>query len=316
MGYITKFGTLWGAIPQTAGRVFWVAPAADYTVEGRSYSASDENDGLSPERACRTMNYVFDNLVSANVGDVVVLLPGNHIPQNTAGTATSLAMDTAGVTLTGLPGGVGNFTRQKTAIVGTTLAGDQAINVTAANCEIAHLHFVPVTTDSAIDASADADYLHIHDCSFDMATAAANTGTIGIDFIGAASDALIQNCYFHSDGAQGPAIVAGATVGCIVQGCIFLASAGTWANVMTQAAAGRRLIVRGCLWDATSATITAGCLGTTGGDVDQAFFVDNRNSVGVTKMVDGYDGGDAVIAVNYIGTLGGGTGGTLVTATT
>ena len=316
MGYLTKYGTAWGAIPQTAGRVIWVAPAADYTVEGRSYTASDENDGLSPERALRTINRAMDNVVSANVGDVVVLLPGNHVPQNTAGTATSIAMNTAGVTLMGLPGGTGNFTRQKTAIVGTTLAGDQAINVTAANCEIAHLHFVPVTTDSAIDASADADYLHIHDCSFDMATAAADTGTIGIDFIGAASDVLIQNCYFHSDGAQGAAIVAGATVGCIIQGCIFLASAGTWVSCITQAAAGRRLIVRANEFNATSATITNGCLGTTSGDVDQAYFTMNHNSVGVTKMVDGYDGGDAVIAVNYIGTIGTGSGGTLVTVTT
>jgi hypothetical protein len=71
------------------------------------------------------------------------------------------------------------------------------------------------------------------------------------------------------------------------------------------------------VFDATVATITNGCLGTTGAEVDCAFFAYNINSVGVTKMVDGYDGGDAVLAQNYIGTLGGGDGGaSLVTLTT
>jgi hypothetical protein len=226
-----------------------------------------------------------------------------------------LAMDSAGVTLMGLPSGRGNFTRQKTTVAAVT--GDQNVNVTAADCEIAYLNFVPVTADSAIDASADADRLHVHNCSFDMNTAAADTGTIGVDFIGAASDVIVEDCYFNSDGAQGPGIVVGGTLGCLVQNCIFILSAGTWVSCMTQAAAGRRLIVRGCEFNATDATaITNGCLGTTSGAVDQAFFIGNHNSVSVTKMVDGYDGGDAVICVNYIGTIGTGTGGTLVTVTT
>jgi hypothetical protein len=307
VGYINKYGMLWGAIPQTAGRIFWVAPGAGgYTVDGRTYTASDDNDGLSPERAFATLDRGV-NLATAN-GDVVVALPGSHSP------TASLAMDSAGVTLMGLPGGVGNFTRQKTTVAAVT--GDQNINVTAADCEIAYLNLIPVTADSAIDASAAANRLHVHHCSFDMNTPAANTGTIGVDFIGAASDVIVDTCYFNSDGAQGPGIAVGATTGCLIQNCIFILSAGTWVSCITQAAAGRRLIVRNCEFDATVATITNGCLGTTGGEVDQAFFIGNHNSVGVTKMVDGYDNGDAVICVNYIGTLNGGTGGTLVTVTT
>ena len=28
MGYMTKFGTLWGSVPLTTGQVFFVAPAS------------------------------------------------------------------------------------------------------------------------------------------------------------------------------------------------------------------------------------------------------------------------------------------------
>lgn len=228
MGILTSYGTQWGSIPQTAGRIFWVAPSASYTVSGRAYSASDQNDGLSPERALLTINRAWD-LVAADVGDVIVLLPGTHSP------SASITADVAGVTMTGLPGGYGNYKRQKTVIAAVT--GDQNINVTAANIEIAYLHLIPVTADTAIDISAAGLNCHIHHCSFDMATPAANTGTIGIEFLGAASDALIDNCYFHSDGAQGPAIAVGAAVRCTIRNNEVFLSAGTWAASVRPTAA-------------------------------------------------------------------------------
>ncbi len=66
MGYVTKYGSFWGFVPQTSGNVHWVAPAATYTLEGRAYSASDGNDGLSPERALLTLNQAITN-ATANV---------------------------------------------------------------------------------------------------------------------------------------------------------------------------------------------------------------------------------------------------------
>ena len=56
MAFITKYGTYFGQVPVQLGRVHFVAPAASYTVDGRSYSASDDNDGLSPERALLTVD--------------------------------------------------------------------------------------------------------------------------------------------------------------------------------------------------------------------------------------------------------------------
>ena len=313
MALLTKYGTQWGNIPQTAGRVFWVAPAASYTVDGRAYRASDDNDGLSPERALRRANRAA-NLVSADVGDVVVLLPGTHTLQDTSDTAESLAMDVAGVTWMGLPSGKGNFVRPKTVIAAVT--GDQNINVTAANVEIAHLRLIPVTADSAIDASAAADNLYIHDCSFDMATPAANTGTIGIDFIGAASYANIDNCYFECDGAQGAAIVATATLDSVVQNCSFAQSAGTWAAAVVTGAATDRLLIRDCDFIASNATMTIGINGTAATIASGVTMFRNIFSSSTTVGIDGFGAGEADIAENYAAGVGATDGGVLIVAIT
>jgi hypothetical protein len=37
MAFLTKYGTAWGALPMTGGSIIWVAPAASYQVDGRTY---------------------------------------------------------------------------------------------------------------------------------------------------------------------------------------------------------------------------------------------------------------------------------------
>jgi hypothetical protein len=307
MSWPDNYGRLWGQIPSTAGQVFWVAPSASYTVNGQSYQASDDNDGLAPERALVTVDRAW-NLVTADVGDVIVLLPGTHSP------AASIAADVAGVTMTGLPGGAGNYLYQKTTIAAVT--GDQNINVTAADIEIAYLHWIPVTADSAIDLSAAADRLHIHHCSFDMITAAANVGTMGIDAIGAASNVLIDHCYFECDAAQGPGITAGGLLDSVIEDCDFSQTSGTWAAAITQAAGGRRLIIRRCLFHVGNGTMTVGILGTTGGEVSMAQIDNCIFADSVTNAVDTYDAGDCEIVECYQSGLGATDGGVLITATT
>ena len=307
MSWPDNYGRLWGQIPNTAGQVYWVAPAASYTVNGQGFRASDDNDGLAPERALVTVDRAW-NLVTANVGDVIVLLPGTHSP------SASIAADVAGVTMMGLPGGAGNYFRQKTTINAVT--GDQNINVTAADIEIAYLHFIPVTADSAIDISADGDRLHVHHCSFDMSTPVANTGTIGIDVIGAASNVMIDHCYFECDGAQGPGIEAGDLLDSLIEHCVFSQTAGTWAKAVEQTASGKRLIIRHCLFHVGNGTMTVGILGTTGGEVSMAQINHCVFADSVTNAVDTYDAGDCEIAECYQSGLGATDGGVLITATT
>lgn len=307
MAYITKYGTIWGAIPQTAGRVFWVAPGDSYTVDGRSYPASDNNDGLSPERALRSVNRAWE-LVTANAGDVIVLLPGDHTVD------TSIAANVAGVTMTGLPGGAGNLFRQKTSL--TISIDDEVINVTAADIEIAYLHIIPVTTEAGIDFTADADRLHVHHCSFDMFTAAADTGTIGIDALGAASHVLIDHCSFQSDGAQGAGVDMTATLDSVVEHCVFAASAGTWAAALTVGAATDRLLIRYCDFLDFNGTITAGISGTGADVADGVAIHDCRFGENVTVPIDNFDAGEAQISQNYDFGIGATDGGVLITAIT
>src|SRR3990167_1399514 len=207
MASLTKYGSFWGSIPVTAGRGFWVAPAADYIVDGTHYPASDENDGLTPQKALRTVNRAWDALVTANVGDVIVLLPGAHSAANTAGTATSVAADIAGVTMMGLPCGKGNPYRKRTTL--TCAAADETVNVTAADIEISNITFlgdVLNTGSPNLDFSSAAHRLYIHDCTVDVTAQTANTGIDGFSALGAAANVTIENCVFHIDDAFGPAL--------------------------------------------------------------------------------------------------------------
>ncbi|KPK68179.1 hypothetical protein AMJ82_08945 [candidate division TA06 bacterium SM23_40] len=312
MPYLTSYGGIWGAIPQSQGRVFWVSAGDSCVVNGETYHASDNNDGLSPERPCRRVNHVIDNLVTANAGDVVVLLAGTHTLQNAAGTSTSLAMDTAGVTLMGLPCGQGNFLQQRTTIAAVT--GDQNVNVTAANIEIAYLNFIPVTADTAIDISADGDNVHIHHCSFDLSTPAADTGTKGIEFIGAASYPLIHHIYAYCDGAQGPAIELGTINYGVVRDCIMVCTAGSWAAAMVTGAGGTTNLVENCIFLCDGTAITDAITG--GASAAGAWTFRFCHFPVLCDELDGFTATHAELNQCYIATVGGGSGGTQVTPTT
>src|SRR3990167_3858104 len=166
MGYLTKYGTIWGHVPHVAGRIFWVSPSDSYIVDGRTYSASDANDGLSPERALRRINRAWA-LVTANAGDVIALLPGTHSAATTTGTATSIAANVAGVKMIGLgrgPDGYGNPLYRSVKV--TAAVADETINVTAADIEMAGFTLVGDALNTAtaiVNFSAAATGLYVHD---------------------------------------------------------------------------------------------------------------------------------------------------------
>lgn len=201
MSLITKYGSFWGYIPQTNGRVWWVAPSDSYVIEGRTYSASNDQDGLSPERALRTLAQAISNS-TAGVNDVIVLLPGAH------SWTASANVSKAGLTIMGIPGGRGHRMRQRTSI--TTTAADEIMNVTAANVEIAYLHVIAVTAQAGIDYSNAADQLYVHDCSFDLFSQVESTSTVGLKSVATAGGCdrlLVENCYFESLGGTGAHII-------------------------------------------------------------------------------------------------------------
>lgn len=278
MGYITKYGSFWGVIPETTGRVFWVAPSASYTVEGRSYPASDDNDGLSPERAFRTVDYAVGQ-TTASVNDIIVLLPGSHSVSST------VTVDVAGLTITGIPGnsptpadrGPGGAKKNRTQITTTETAG-AIFTVTAVDTEIAWIDFVPIISGSCVSASNAADRLFVHDCTYNVTTADA-TATFGIAFpLGtgtttANDDSLIKNCYFSASSNSGPAIrAAGTVIGLTIEQCTFeLKGSTAWDDVIESTLAGSLgWKIRDCdFFTPTSATtVMTDCIDTTGMTTD------------------------------------------------
>ena len=299
---------MWGNIPNTAGQVFWVAPAAAYTVDGISYTASDSNDGLSPARAMLTLGAAI-TAATASVGDVIVLLPGAH------SWAATAALSKAGLTIMGLPSGQGNARRHKTSV--TTSASDEIFNVTAANIEIAYLHFITITAKAAVDLTAAADNLYIHNCSFDMFTAAANTATIGVGVtaIGnTARNVIISDCVFDIAGAQGPGVSLGDAQEAVVQDNVFSLRSGTLASACNvDGITSNTALVRRNYFYAHQATMSAGILGgTDDGSTSRVTIVGNFFSgAEIVLPVDGFGTLNAKIAENYLAGAGAAAGGVL-----
>ena len=317
MAYLNKAGMLWAGVPQTAGRVFWVAAGSSYTIDGATYSASDENDGLSPKRPLRRVNRAWA-LVTANAGDIIVLLPGTHsaCTANTA-TAASVAANVAGVTMMGLPGTMrGNIMYPKAFL--TCVAADQTVNVTAADIEIANIAFLgdALNVGSAlVDFSAAANRLYVHDCTFDVTAQTANTGILGIDALGAAAHVTIERSSFTTDGVFCACIDMTGTTDSLVQDNIFNHQTGTLAAQITTGAATDRLTIRGNLFNDGAGTVTAGIDGTGATIAGGVIITRNRFGVTYTKCVANFDSGEAELSENYDSGIGATDGGVVVTGT-
>lgn len=315
MGYVTKYGSFWGMVPQTSGRIFWVAPSASYTVEGRAYSASDNNDGLSPELAFLTLDYAVGKC-TANVGDVIVLLPGAH------SWSASVAVDVAGITITGIPrGAVHQGTRMPisgTQCVSsvTTSATDEIMNVTVADVEICHLHFIPAAATPAVDFTSGANRLHIHDCTWNMTTSE-DTATVGIACLSAASLVSIDHNFAYVVGNQGPWIrsVGGPANSVVENNTVILEGATAWDDVIEVTTGAVGLTIRdNDFYSSTETAIMTDVVDITGNTSDgEVHLTGNRFPVG-SDALQASATPDATFNLNYLGTSSGGTGGGLVTA--
>ena len=309
MGWLTKYGTIWGAIPQTAGNVYWVSAGDTYTVEGRTYSASNDNDGLSPERALRRVDRAVD--LATGSGDVVVLLPGAHT------VTASIAADTANVTITGLPGGRGNYLKPRTTLACSAV--DETMNVTAAGIEIAYIEFKSTTSQAAalIDVSANGDELYVHDCSFDLYTATAATTILGIDSIGAHTGMLVERCHFSCDGAFGASIDLTASLGATVDNCIFRQTAGTLASTITVGAATDQAIIKSCVFMVHGSGVVTANINGTGATIASGVLVASCTFSDLnTVPIDNFDAAECEIVECYEAGVGGTDGGVLITAIT
>jgi hypothetical protein len=126
-------------IPFHSGSYLWVQSTNAY--------ASDSNSGLDRTRPLATVDAAIGK-ATANNDDAIILLPGHA----EAVTATSIALDVAGVSIYG----VGNGLKRPTFTYGAT---DSTITVSAANCKWQGCHFIGaldnVVTAFTIGAAKD-----------------------------------------------------------------------------------------------------------------------------------------------------------------
>lgn len=323
MAMLTKYGTLWGAVPMTAGQVIWVAPSASYTVDGRAYNASDDNDGLSPERAKLTISSAI-GAATANVGDVIALLPGTH-------SSAAAAASKAGVTFVGLPyypeSNDSTPAIPQAIVTGTTGA---AIAVTGADVAFYNIKFVPITAQSAVTFTTAANRLRFKHCVVDFTGVTGHASTKGIVATGATQaprGIRFDGCFFKAGNATtscGPAIDVGAATDFIINRCTVYHDGAVASVTAWLVAIKMNDNCQGMIRDSDFIANALGGAGVTkfveaaaltGTSVVQAF--GNRASVNTGGLLlDDFAAADVELCNNYIATVAGGTGGTLITATT
>lgn len=315
MGYLTKYGTQWGDVPTITGRIFFVAPSATYTVAGNTYSASDGNDGLSPERALLTVNQ-FNTNATADVGDICQLLPGSH------SWATTQTISKAGLKILGVPGGPldphehGTRTTRFDAAVTTTLAAGAVFTVTAARTEIAYLHIVPIVSGTGVALSAAAD-VNVHDITWNISTAAA-TDTIGISVTGACPRPRISNQYVYVADNQGPFLrcasaTGGMDGGVFQRSFVVLTGDTAWDDVVEITTGVDNFTIRDCDFTHSSGAIMTDIVDVQGNTSDHAVLVMRCMHQVAGDLTEATATSDVTLCNNYIATIQGGTGGTLST---
>ncbi len=284
MAFLTRYGTQFGLRSSRHGRTIFVAPSAQYSglasnISGGggttgTFGASDNNDGLSPERAVRTASYAINTLALA--GDTVILLPGAHSVTTTLAPRAGVSIFGCGM---GTEQGRSNMYSAETSLTFNNAASSAHLfNILTNNVEIGYLQLRPcqgfstitcqttAATSAATALTTNIRGLYIHDCEFDLATVfAVGVLTAGIDLRKRTTAAgenysqsvatvfgFVENCHFNAGSAQGPGIAL-ATASFHVKNCRFnIASPGvTWASPFMIATNTQNSLIEACIWTST-----------------------------------------------------------------
>ena len=208
--YLTRFGSMFGTVPAFTGRVFFVAPGSTYTIDGKSYSASDNNDGLAPERALATATraVTLTNDVTTRTNDTIILLEGG------THTVTSTLTPKAGTRIYGAHGVYGYIgwkPRTTLTIRGTS---DELFDLQNGDIEIAYLTLQGTADYSMVSfqTTSAIPNIHIHDCYLDHGSNASyTTNHRAIDFGNRA-------------GGQGISRIAAAAATALATACLLYTS--------------------------------------------------------------------------------------------
>ena len=320
MALLTKFGSLVGLIPGAIGRVFWVSPAASFYLNGDSYEASDNNTGLMPQFALRSVQAAI-NLATASAGDVIALLPGTHT------SAAQVTINKAGLTFIGVNPHMRDIEHYRPYAASTqvnwtsTLAGT-AVALTVADCVFTGINMIPVTARTFMTGTTCPRTSFV-DCAITL-SAAASTSTKGIVFSGGSSAYIsFVNCFIINTiatSAQGPAIDLTGASSFNVESCqvLLTGTSSAWA-VAIQLGAGSSGIFRKNFIAAQGAgAITIGVDGTGVAVANAVAAIENQCGVSpaITNLFKNFTSTDNILLDNRIATISAGSGGTVITAST
>lgn len=310
MAFLSYLGAIWGDIPLVRGRMFFVAPAS-YTIQGKTCESNDNNDGLHPERALRTVNQFVTN-ATADSGDTCIILGANTF-------SATQTISKSGLRIFGIPGGPtdshehGTRTTRYGSSV-TTSAG-AVFTVTAARVEIGYLHIVPLAGQAGVDLAA-ADF-NMHNCTWNMTTAA-NTATFGVSVTGASARPRISNQYVYVEDNQGPFLrcasaTGGMDGGLLQRSYILLAGTTAWDDVVEITTGVDNFMIRDCDFFHSSGAIMTDVVDVTGNTNDHSVAVVRCMHAVAGDLTEATATSDIVLCNNFIATIQGGTGGTLST---
>lgn len=286
------------------GKPHFVVPTTAYDAEWTV--------ALAGQWARENHGFVYDSVKLAHDacvdgrGDAVVLLPGTH----TVATA-SIAASKTGVKFFGPEAWMGRKVAMPSAILTTSVAGDEIINFTAPDCGVIGVTVRPITQSDAFDLSAAADGFLMEDCHVDLYTPAVHTNTIGIT-LAAATDITIRGCQFVSDGAQGNAIVGTGAINSYIENCRIYNTAGTWASAILCGAATTGLFIVNNHILSYGTALTAGVNGTGATIASGVQCIGNHFGSLVTVPIDNFDAGECELSENYHLGVGAMDGGTLI----
>jgi hypothetical protein len=289
------------------GRPLFVVPstaAGNFSVGSWASWARDNN-----QLVFDTMNLAFAQVQDGR-GDAVVLLPGTHT------LTANIAWSKSQVQVYGPESWIGLSRRMRPSAKLIPIAGSAGLTLTGADVTFNGVEFVPITAQNFCSFSAAAARLRLLNCYLDMETPAVNVATQGFVATGAAPHVHVSGCTFISGGAQGFALGMVAATPFLIEDSDFLVSAGTWAAAV-KTGAGSVGLVRRNYFGGQGTSITG--LASTGAAEATNSIRLNDNRVGVGHVLaSGYGGANAkcVLANNFIETVSGGTGGTLVTIST
>lgn len=311
MGYLTKYGTIWGAVPQTHGRVLWVAPSTPYTVDGNAYDASDGNDGLSPERALSTINRAIV-LATANAGEVIMLLPGTHTDSVTVTLNKAGLSFVAAHPVSRLTPALRRYALNTKVNWTSTFAGAGITN-TAADTTFDGINFIPLTAQTMMTCIATPRNAFVG-CAVTQ-SAAASTSTKGIVFSGAAgANCSFTDCVFLNNiatSAQGPCLDLTAADNFLMEGCEVLlkGTSSAWAVAIQLGAASAGIFRRNFMGAVNAGTITIGVDGTGVLVANAVQAIDNRYGVSPgAGAFKNFSNNFVSLVNNYYGTVGAGAG--------